>query len=423
LKFLRTLLSIAFAPTRQFGDLIDKLSNHWIEREIGPELRAIVRSHPVLVLTGPRQIGKTSLLERLFGDYRYVSLDLASNAEQAESRPAEFLRQHPPPVVIDEVQYAPAFFRDIKAAVDTRRGQNGLFLLTGSQNFALMERVADSLAGRAAVIPFLGLSAGEWADSRPTPPCAADWQDFLWRGAFPALWMPGDAAPARDRWYQGYVATYLERDVRNLANIGSLRDFERLLRAAALRVGQTLNMSELARDVGVSPSTARQWLSVLQASNQILLLEPYHRSLGKRLAKSPKLYFTDTGLAAFLMGFQSALALHASPLAGALWENHVIVQWLRWRDWHQPSAALWYWRNQAGDEVDLLVEQNARIVGIECKLAERPGGHAARGLNRLRQMYGDDVAHCYVACTTASAFELAPGITAISGWRTWELGG
>lgn len=182
-------------------DANDKLSSAWIEREISGELQAVARSHPVLVLTGPRQVGKTSLLERVFSDYRYVSLDLASNAEMAESRPQELLARYPPPVLIDEVQYAPGFFRDIKTAVDARRGENGLFVLTGSQNFVLMERVADSLAGRAAVIPFLGLSANEWAAWRGTP-SAADWLDFLWRGGFPGLWAGGAATPSRDRWYQ-----------------------------------------------------------------------------------------------------------------------------------------------------------------------------------------------------------------------------
>lgn len=395
----------------------------WIEREISTELLSLARSHPVIVLTGPRQVGKTSLLEHLFSSYHYVSLDVASNAEMAESQPQAFIARHPPPVVIDEVQYAPAFFRDIKTEVDGRRDAKGLFILTGSQNFQLMEKVADSLAGRAAVIPFLGLSAGEWADSRPTP-TPEDWLDFLWRGSFPGLWADGDHAPSRDRWYQGYLATYLERDVRNLANIGSLRDFERLLRACASRCAQTLNMSELARDVGIAPSTARQWISVLQASNQILLLEPYYRSLGKRLAKSPKLYFTDTGLAAFLMGFQSVSALRQSPLIGALWENHVIGQWQRWRDWSNPSATLWFWRNQGGDEVDLLVEMNGLLYAIECKMAERPAGHAVRGIQKLREFYGvQTVARAYIACTTQNDYNIANGVTVVNGWRTWDLDG
>lgn len=212
--------------------------------------------------------------------------------------------------------------------------------------------------------------------------------------------------------------------MRNLSSIGSLRDFERMLRACAARCGQTLNMSDLARDVGVAPSTARQWISVLQASNQILLLEPYHRSLGKRLAKSPKLYFTDTGLAAFLMGFQSAAALRQSPHLGALWENHVIVQWLRWRDWSHPAAGIWYWRNQAGDEVDLVVETDARLVGIECKVTERPTARSLRGLEKLRALYGEEtVPRGFVACTTGQPFDLADWVTAVDGWRVWPMTG
>ncbi len=393
----------------------------WIERALAPELLALSKQHSIVVLTGPRQVGKTSLLERLFPDLRYASLDVASHAEMAETRPRDFLALYPPPVIIDEVQYAPAFFRDIKTAVDARRGERGLFLLTGSQNFQLMAQVADSLAGRAAVVPLLGLSSNEWADFHGNPGIA-DWLEFLWRGGFPALWADRENAPGRDRWYQGYLATYLERDVRSLANIGRLRDFERLLRACAARTAQTLNMADLARDVGIAPSTARQWLSVLQTSNQILLLEPYHRSLGKRLAKSPKLYFTDSGLAAFLMGFQSAASLRQSQQLGALWENHVVVQWLRWRDWLAPAAALWYWRDQGGDEVDLVIELDAKLYGIECKVSERPSANALKGLSKMQSLYGAaTMPRGFIACTAEQPFDLAPWVTAVNGWRTWPL--
>ncbi len=206
-------------------------------------------------------------------------------------------------------------------------------------------------------------------------------------------------------------------------NIGNLRDFERFIRACAARCAQTLNLSELGRDVGISTTTSKQWLSILQASNQIYLLEPYYRSLGKRLVKSPKLYFTDTGLTAFLMGFSSVDALWASGQAGALWENHVITQWLRWRDWHQPSLGLWYWRDQGGNEVDLLLEQNQKLIAIECKLTERPDQKALRGIKRLRKFYGEEqISQAYIACPIEQAFDIEPGTTAISGWTSWEIG-
>jgi uncharacterized protein len=393
----------------------------WIEREISSELKKTVQTFPVLVLTGPRQVGKTSILEKLFPDFNYACLDVGSNAEAAETRPNAFIEQFPPPVILDEIQYAPSFFRHIKNYVDRHRGKNGLFILTGSQNFLLMESVADSLAGRAAVIPFLGLSASEWDNAAPIRQ-SFSWRDFLWRGGYPMLWADPDHLPSRDRWYQGYVATYLERDVRSLLNVGSLRDFERFLRACAARCAQTINLSELGRDVGISVPTAKKWVSVLQASNQVFLLEPYFRSLGKRLVKSPKLYFSDTGLAAYLMGFTSPETLWASREAGALWENHVVLQWIKYRDWKEPSTGLWYWRDQGGTEVDLLLERDRKITAIECKLSEKPDGKAARGIQRLKSVYGKDLAdRAYIACPTDIAFDVAPGITAVSGWKTWAL--
>jgi uncharacterized protein len=393
----------------------------WIEREISEELAHVAKAFPVLVLTGPRQVGKTSLLERTFPDLTYVSMDVAVNAETAETRPQDFLERYPPPVVLDEIQYAPSFFRHIKTYVDSRRGENGLFVMTGSQNFVLMSSVADSLAGRAAVIPFLGLSGVEWDQAQEIRK-GHSWQEFLWRGGFPALWSDPDRLPARERWYQGYVTSYLERDVRNLLNIGSLRDFERFVRACATRCGQSLNLSEIGRDVGVSATTSKQWLSVLQASNQVYLLEPYHRSLGKRLVKTPKIYFTDTGLAAYLMGFGSPESLWQSRHAGPLWENYVVMQWLRWRDWHEPSLNLWYWRDQGGNEVDLILEKDQKLFPVECKLAERPDRRALQGIARLKAFYGDDVAEKgYVACPVPAAYELDPGLTVVSGWKVWSL--
>lgn len=388
----------------------------WIHRILAEELKRLVTTFPAVAIVGPRQVGKTALLEHEFPDWRYVSLDTASLAEMAETRPKEFLQQFPPPLILDEVQYAPALFRHIKLEIDSRRGQNGLFLLTGSQNYALMQALSDSLAGRAAVIPFQSLSAQEW---RASPVSAGrPWTDFWLRGGYPGLWR--DPAISRERWYQGYLTTYLERDVRNLMRVTSLRDFERFLRACAARCAQSLNMSEIGRDVGISATTARDWLSVLTASNLILLLEPYHRSLGKRLVKSPKLYFADTGLAAFLMGLGGDQP-PPEHLAGALWENHVIAQWLRWRDWLHPEAMLWYWRDAAGNEVDLLVEWHQQLHAIECKYKERPDNRDLRGIRRLRSFYGQPDLPGFVACTVEASYVIAEGVRAVSGWTTWDL--
>ncbi|MDJ0762605.1 MAG: ATP-binding protein [Myxococcota bacterium] len=393
----------------------------WIERQITRELQRIAAAFPAMVLTGPRQVGKTSLLERTFPDYTFVSMDSAENAEMAETRPRDFLLRYPPPVILDEIQYAPTFFRHIKTTIDARRGENGLFLLTGSQSFPLMEAVSDSLAGRAAVIQFLGLSSSEWSNATVISE-KSDAEDFIWRGGFPELWATPDAPVSRDRWYQGYLATYLERDVRSLLNVTNLRDFERFIRACAARTAQTLNMSEIGRDVGISANAARQWISVLEASGQILLLEPYYRSLGKRLAKSPKLYFTDTGLAVFLMGYGSKESLWQSRDAGAVFENHVICQWLRKKHWASPAATLWYWRDRAGHEVDLLIEYDGKLTAVECKRSQKPSPRDITGIKKLIEFYGRDAFHhAFVACTTEERFDIADGITATSGFTTWDL--
>ena len=391
----------------------------WIERDIVSTLHNLMDTFPVLVLTGPRQTGKTSVLQKTFPRRTYVSLDSPQMQDAAESRPEEFLGRFTPPVIIDEIQYAPGLFRYIKAIVDQQKGKNGLFILTGSQSFPLMQEVSESLAGRAAVIPFLGLSFAEWFGAGLMN--SGDPASFLWKGSFPALWADQDHLPNRDRWYQGYTASYLERDVRKMVNIGSLRDFGRFLRAAAARTGGLLNMAETGRDAGISPTTAKRWLSALQASNQIYLLEPYHKSLGKRVTKSPKLYFTDTGLAAYLAGFASSRALWESPQAGAFWENFVIGQWLRRKHWHCPSISLWFWQDRSKNEVDILVESNQMIFPIECKRKERPDKSDLKGIRKLKEMYGPMVGPASVACLSRETYDIAEGVTARPGWRPWPL--
>ena len=389
----------------------------WIHRAISPSLTSAAREFPVVVLTGPRQVGKTSLLERLYPNFRYLSLDDANLAEMAETQPQAFLQANPPPVILDEVQYAPGLFRQLKVAVDKAKGTTGQYLLTGSQSYALMHGVSESLAGRAAVIPMLGLSMQEWTDCQCGEEVAihaTDRWSFLFRGGFPALWANPLNPLDRDRWYQSYISTYLERDLRALLRVGNLRDFERFLRVCAARCSQTLNMSEIGRDVGISATTAREWISVLQASNIIFLLEPYYRSLGKRLVKTPKLYFTDTGLVTYLMGFRSQESMRTGNAIGALWENHVVNQWLRWRDWQMPAASLWYWRDQSGNEVDLLIELDGQLQAIEVKLTELPGGRDLRGLRALQRFYGPaSIASAKIACTPPQSFVVSEGGVAV----------
>src|SRR5215469_14873528 len=261
----------------------------WIPRDIEPRLQRSARTRPVLVLTGARQTGKTSTLLRLFPEHQFVSLDLPSEAEQAEKEPESFLRRHPAPVIIDEVQYAPGLFRHLKARVDANRSRNGRFLLTGSQKFTLMKSVSESLAGRADIVELETLSLAEIRSALPQTAV----ETAIVRGGFPELHANPDIDPLA--FYNSYIATYLERDVRSLANVGSLREFERFLRACALRSANLLNKADLARDVGIAPSTANHWLSALQASGQVVLLEPWFSNRTKSIVKSPKLYLADSG--------------------------------------------------------------------------------------------------------------------------------
>lgn len=372
----------------------------WVERIWSDAVEALARSFPAVLLTGPRQVGKTSLLRRLFPRATFVTFDDVALARQAQTQPDTFLSSQAQPLILDEVQYVPSLFRDLKRHID-RDGRPGRFLMTGSQTFPLMQGVSESMAGRCAVAEMTSLSFAEVSAAQP----GAGDLGTLVRGGFPALWS-GQVEDARD-FYTAYTATYLERDVRNLKQVGDLRDFHRFLRAAAIRTGQMLSYSDLARDVGVAPNTAKAWVSVMAASGQIHLLEPYHRSLGKRLVKSPKLYFLDTGLACHLVGIHSVAELLASPLAGALWETFVVGEVVRSLRAQRDASPLWYWRTSSGAEVDLLVERGGRFVAIECKLGEAPGPEALGGIRALAAFYDPrEISKALVACRTPAPYAI-----------------
>jgi len=369
----------------------------WIERSISRTLTKAVAQFPAVVLTGARQAGKTSLVRHLFPDMGYVSLDVSREAEAARLDFDAFLRENPGRLIIDEVQYVPDIFRNLKVEIDRDR-RPGRFVLTGSQNFTVMQGVSESLAGRCAVLSLSTLSLAE---------TGAGVDVFCWRGGFPELWQRRELD--RDLWLGSYLATYLERDVRNILNIGSLRDFNRFLRAAALRAGQLLSFSELARDVGISVNTAKSWISVLEASRQIFLLEPYHANAGKRLVKSPKLYFSDTGMLTYLLGFSDWEAVLGSATWGAVWENLVISEVHKYFLGRGEPPPCWFWGVVQGEEVDLLVEVGPkRFLAVECKAAAEVDVRATRGFAALERAYGPgSLAKAAVVCRTGSAYPLA----------------
>jgi predicted AAA+ superfamily ATPase len=356
----------------------------WIEREISDNLRVRADERPVVLVTGSRQVGKTSLLEKTFPAYEYVSLDLPALAEEAEGSGAEFLSRHRRPVIIDEVQYAPALFRALKAVVDAERNRNGRFLLTGSQKLTLMQGVSESLAGRVGIVELHSLSLGEIERHVGRSIDGAAVLDWIWRGGYPEL-VAKELSPRR--FFSDYVATYLERDVRQAVQVRSLRDFDRFLRLCALRSGQLLSMSSLAGDVGVSPNTVRSWLSVLEASNIVMLLEPYYRNLGKRLVKTPKLYFLDTGLVCFLVGLDGPDAVRKSGLLGALFETLVLGQIVRHYANRGEPRDLYFYRDHHGVEVDFVIPVGDKLRLIECKWSDSPDT-TTRGFKEIEALVG-----------------------------------
>lgn len=375
----------------------------WVLRSIEPRLLHSARTRPVVVLTGARQTGKTSTFRHLFPDYAFISLDLPTEAEQAEKEPNAFLQRHPPPVIIDEVQYAPGLFRYLKVEVDANREKNGQFLLTGSQKFTLMKNVSESLAGRADIAELETLS---WAEIFAVLP-ETTMEQAIVRGGFPEL----HANPEIDlvAFYNSYLATYLERAVRSLANVGSLRDFERFLRACALRSGNLLNKAELARDSGIAPSTVGQWLSVLEASGQIVLLEPWFSNRTKSIVKSPKLYLADTGLLCALLNIRSEEALRQFPAIGAIWETFVFAQ-LRARERNAArTGSLFFWRDRTR-EVDFVIDIAGQLELYEAKWTEVPTASDAVNLEFVRNVVGKTrIADGAIVCRAPNSFPLNNG--------------
>ncbi len=361
----------------------------------------MARQFPAVLVTGARQAGKTSLLRHLYPQASYLSLDLPAHAEAAQTAPDALLAQYPAPVIIDEIQYAPSLLRHLKVQIDRDRSP-GRYLLTGSQVFPLMQGVSESLAGRCAVLSLHTLSRAEILEAGRSIEEPA----YIYLGGYPELHVGAEP----ELWFPAYVATYLERDVRNVLRVVDLQEFNRFIRACALRTAQVLNYSDLARDTGIAPNTARRWLGLLQTSAVVTLVEPYFGNRTKRLIKAPKLVFLDTGLAAFLSGFRFERDLSVSPLYGAFWESHVFGQIVREATARGERAPIYYWRTAGGSEVDLVIEQaGGTLMAIECKVKEHPGHADAAGLRALEAAEKGRVTEKMIVCRTSVAYTLSDG--------------
>ena len=399
---------------------------NYIPRSLETVLIKAIREFPVIILVGPRQSGKTTLLQHLYeGSIPLISLEPPDVRSAAIGDPRGFLALYPPPVIFDEIQYAPELLPYIKEQVDAQRDRPGQFILTGSQNLLLMEQITESLAGRAAILKLLPMSQREilrtphkplpWESNQPVEISEAATYMALWerilKGAYPEIVRD----PGRDNrlWQASYVQTYLERDVRNLRNIGDLILFQTFLRALATRSAQLLNLSDLARDVGVAVNTARDWLSILNASFQVFILQPFLGNINKRLVKSPKVYFMDTGLLCYLVGLQDAQHASAGPMGGAIFENLVAAELYKTITHRGDEPLMYFWRTAAGSEVDLIVETQRKLVPVEVKLSATPRLEMAREIARFRKDFGDRVEQGYVIHPGDKILPLGEGTIAL----------
>lgn len=331
-----------------------------IPRLAASRIRRLLKGFPVVTVTGARQSGKTTLVRALLPERPYVSLEAPAQREFVQREPAGFLAQFPQGAVIDEAQHAPELFSELQVVVDAR-GAPGQFVLTGSQNLSLLQRIDQSLAGRTALVelPPLALAELRAAGIAPGP-----YPALLCKGFYPALYSR-DVEPYE--WLQGYLVTHAERDARQLAAIQDLAAFQRFLVLVAARTGQQLNMQSLANDTGVSDKTVKHWLSIMETCYLVHFVRPHLASFGKRLTKMPKLYLADVGLAAALLGIRDAAQVQAHPLRGALFETLVVNEFLKARWNGGERGLLHYWRDHVGTEVDLVLERGTELAAVEIK--------------------------------------------------------
>jgi len=405
-----------------------------IERTIQSVIEKANKAFPVLLLTGMRQIGKSWVMEHLGGrGRRYVSLDDLKARESAVSDPQRFIEENPPPIIIDEVQYAPELFSYIKLYVDKRK-KNGLFWLTGSQKYRLMKGIQESLAGRVAIINMLGFSYREISKKttvsvpflpsvkltkkEPSGKPLTSVQMFqrIWQGSFPRLIANKHTQDMRKIFFDSYIQTYVERDVKDFYNIENELAFYNFLIAAAARTGQLLNYSDLARDVHIDLRTAKLWLEILERSGVIYLLYPYSSNIARRTIKTPKLYFLDTGLASYLCSWETADTLRNGAQSGAMLETYVFAEILK-SYWHNGDVPnIYFYRDTDQKEIDFVIEKNMTLYPIDVKKTANPNADDYRTFKNL-SVFKKPIGTGAIVCLYGKTASIGKDVISVPAWE------
>ena len=381
-----------------------------IERDITEKLYYLATKFPVVTLTGARQCGKSTLLKSCFPAYRYVTLEDLDMRRQAIEDPRGFLSNFGIKTIIDEAQYAPDLFSYIQTKVDAEN-ETGIYFLSGSQNFLLMQSITQSLAGRTALLKLAPFSIQELKRASRLPASLNDW---LFTGGYPRIY---DKTIDPTDYYPNYIQTYIERDVRLLRQINKLSQFVRFLKLCAARVGKLLNVNSLAIECGITVPTVNAWLSVLETGNILFFLKPYYKNFNKRLIKSPKLYFYDTGLVASLLGLENTMQLSTHYLRGELFENMVVVEYMKRKFAQGKEPQIYFWRDSNQNEVDLLIESGGALHAVEIKSVATLNNSYFKGLHLFQQIAGIDTNNLSVIYGGDTDY-LTPNGQFIS-WMNW----
>lgn len=364
-----------------------------VEREIQKSIKRLAAKFPVVMISGPRQSGKSTLLKVCFPKHEYVSLENMDVRAFAQADPRGFLNQFTKGAILDEVQRVPELFSYMQEIVDNRK-KSGLFILSGSQNFLLMKNVSQSLAGRVAVLKLLPFSIAEIQEMRVS---TANPYKLIFQGFYPRLY---DKRIKPADFYPSYIETYLQRDVRELIRIGDLSKFTMFIKSCAARIGGMLNLSSMANDCGISVPTAKSWLSILEASYVVYLLQPHFQNVNKRLVKIPKLYFYDTGLACSLLNLKNEKQIELHYLKGALFENFVLMELLKKQYNNNAQPSIYFWRDKTGNEIDLMVDRGLNKTIVEIKATETIKFDQTKGISYYTKLQeGKEELDAYVIYT------------------------